>query len=109
MLSTWNGIPIAYDLAPANTDERVAIESLLEMAQGCTIYGDKGFIDCDWQIQVQQRMGNQIWTVLRKNQQYQHSPSLNRFISRMRQRIEGVFHEIQNTGRNPESTAQQNH
>lgn len=29
-------------------------------------------------------------------------PSLNRFISRVRQRIEGVFHVIQNTGRNLE-------
>lgn len=27
---------------------------------------------------------------------------MKRFISRIRQRIEGVFHEIQNTGRNPE-------
>ncbi|MBD2329769.1 hypothetical protein [Alkalinema sp. FACHB-956] len=44
-LSTWKGVLIAYDLVPANTDERVAI---------------------------------------------------------VRQRIEGVFHEIQNTGRNPE-------
>lgn len=102
LLSTWDGITLAYDLVPANTDERVAIESVLAVAQGCTIYGDKGFIDSDWQRQVQQRTGNQIWTVLRKNQKQQHSPSLNRFISRVRQRIEGVFHEIQNTGRNPE-------
>lgn len=43
LLSTWQGIPIAYDLVPANTDERVAIEALLEIARGCTIYGDKGF------------------------------------------------------------------
>lgn len=102
LLSTWNGIPIAYDLVPANLDERVAIESVLEMAQGCTIYGDKGFIDANWQLQVQRRTGNQIWTVRRKNQKQQHCPSLNRFISRVRQRVEGVFHEIQNTGRNPE-------
>ncbi|EKF03175.1 MULTISPECIES: hypothetical protein [unclassified Tolypothrix] len=27
---------------------------------------------------------------------------MKRFISRVRQRVEGVFHEIQNTGRNPE-------
>ena len=25
LLSTWNGIPIAYNLAAANTDERVAL------------------------------------------------------------------------------------
>jgi hypothetical protein len=38
----------------------------------------------------------------RVNQHQQHSPSLNRWISRIRQRIEGVFHKLQNTGRNPE-------
>lgn len=30
------------------------------------------------------------------------SSELKRLISGVRQRIEGVFHEIQNTGRNPE-------
>jgi hypothetical protein len=102
LLSTWHGLPISYDLGPANLDERVAIESLLERVQGCPIYGDKGFIDADWQLQGQQRTGNRIWTVPRKNQKQQHSPALNRFISRVRQRIEGVFHALQNTGRNPE-------
>lgn len=38
----------------------------------------------------------------RKNQKQQHPVHLNRFICRVRQRIEGVFHESQNTGRNPE-------
>ncbi len=46
--------------------------------------------------------GNQIWTIHRENQQHQHSSDLKRLISKVRQRIEGVFHEIQNTGRNPE-------
>jgi hypothetical protein len=102
LLTTWTGIPIAYDLVPAHTNERQAIELVLAVARGSTIYGDKGFIDQSWQCQVQQRTGNQIWTVLRKNQTQQHSTALNRFISSVRQRIEGVFHEIQNTGRNPE-------
>lgn len=101
-LSTWTGIPIAYDLVPANTDERVAVESVLEAVRGSTIYGDKGFIDSDWQAQLQRRTGNQLWTVPRKNQTQQHPAVLKRFISQVRQRIEGVFHEIQNTGRNPE-------
>ncbi|MBF2079668.1 MAG: hypothetical protein IGR76_14400 [Synechococcales cyanobacterium T60_A2020_003] len=35
LLSTWSGIPIAYDLVPANTDERFAIESLLDVVRGC--------------------------------------------------------------------------
>lgn len=102
LLSTWDGVPIAYDLVPAHTDERVAVESVLDAVRGGTIYGDKGFIDSDWQAQLHQRTGNQLWTVHRTNQKQQHPPSLKRFISKVRQRIEGVFHEIQNTGRNPE-------
>jgi hypothetical protein len=46
--------------------------------------------------------GNRIWTIQRENQHQQVSSDLKRLISRVRQRIEGVFHEIQNTGRNPE-------
>lgn len=37
LLSTWNGIPIAYDLVPANPDERVAVASVLDQVRGCTI------------------------------------------------------------------------
>lgn len=33
MLSTWNSIPIAYDIVPANTDERIAAEGVLEMVR----------------------------------------------------------------------------
>lgn len=38
----------------------------------------------------------------RENQHHQNSAQFKRLISLVRQRIEGVFHEIQNTGRNPE-------
>jgi hypothetical protein len=102
LLSTCSGIPIAWDLVPAHTDERVSVASILDAVRGSTIYGDKGFIDADWQAQLQARTGNRLWTLHRVNQKTQHPPALKRFISRVRQRIEGVFHEIQNTGRNPE-------
>jgi transposase len=102
MLSTLEGLPIAYDLVAANIDERQAVESVLDTVRGCDVYGDKGFIGKDWQEAIASSTGNQIWTIHRENQQHQHSPSLKRLIGRLRQRIEGVFHEIQNTGRNPE-------
>ena len=102
MLSTLDGIPIAYDLVSANTDERQAVEGVLQVANGCDIYGDKGFIGQDWQSEIAEFTGNQIWTIQRENQHYQSSSNFKRLISRVRQRVEGVFHEIQNTGRNPE-------
>ena len=119
MISTLKGLPIAYDLVPANTDERQAVESVWEIAQGCDVYGDKGFIGHDWQSEIFRSTGNRILTIHRENQHHQNCSQFKRLISRIRQRIErgsprrtraqgqvsleGVFHEIQNTGRNPEN------
>jgi hypothetical protein len=43
-----------------------------------------------------------IWTPRRSNQSIQNTHSLDRYLSSVRERIEGVFHEIQDTGRNTE-------
>jgi hypothetical protein len=43
-LCTLDGIPIVYELVPANTDERLAAESILYALRGCRVYSDKGFI-----------------------------------------------------------------
>lgn len=102
MLSTLEGLPLAYELVPANTDERQAVEGVLQLVNGCDIYGDKGFIGQEWQAQITESTGNRIWTIQRENQDQQHSATFNRLLGKVRQRIEGVFHEIQNTGRNPE-------
>lgn len=102
LLCTTTGVPIAFDVVPANTDERAAVEATLQTVRHSEVYGDKGFLSDPWQRHLQQHSGNRLWTVHRSNQNQQHPPNLKRFISKVRQRIEGVFHEIQNTGRNPE-------
>jgi hypothetical protein len=40
-----NGLPVVYDLVPANSDERLAAETVVAYLQGCHIFGDKGFIE----------------------------------------------------------------
>ena len=102
VLSTLEGIPVAYELVPANTDERKAVEGVLQVVRGSDIYGDKGFIGQHWQSEITFSTGNRIWTIQRENQLQKVNPVVKRLISRVRQRIEGVFNEIQNTGRNPE-------
>ncbi len=94
MLSTLKGLPIAYELVAANTDERQAVEGVLETVCNCDIYGDKGFVGQDWQEEITSSTGNRIWTIHRDNQHHQNSSCLRRLISRVRQRIEGVFPEI---------------
>jgi hypothetical protein len=92
VLSTLKGLPVAYDLVAANTDERQAVEGILQVVYGSDIYGDKGFIGQDWQEEVTRSTGNRIWTIQRENQHQQTSSNFKRLVSRVRQRIEGVFH-----------------
>jgi len=102
MISTLKGMPIVYDLVPANFDERLAAEAMLDYLSACDIFADKGFIGLEWQSQIFDQTWNLIWTPKRSNQYQQNSKHLDRWLSRVRERIEGLFHELQNTGRNIE-------
>lgn len=101
-ISTLNGIPIVYDLVPANLDERLAAEAIIDYLVSCDIFADKGFIGLEWQTQIFDQTNNLVWTPRRTNQAVQNDQALDRWLSSVRERIEGVFHEIQNTGRNIE-------
>jgi hypothetical protein len=102
LLSTLDGIPVAYELVPANSDERVAAEEVLHAIWNCDVFGDKGFLGEDWQQTQQDRQGNRIWTPKRVNQKVQNPEGFDRWLNRIRERIEGAFNEVQNTGRNLE-------
>ena len=101
-LCTLEGVPFVYELVPANTDERLAAESVLYALRGCNVYADKGFIGEDWQNQIFRHTRNRIFTAKRANQEHQNPVEFDRWLNSIRERIEGVFNEIQNTGRNIE-------
>jgi hypothetical protein len=101
-VTTLNGLPIVYDLVPANSDERKAAESVIDYFSYCDFFADKGFLGFQWQTQIFDQTNNLIWTPQRSNQKYQNVKSLDRWLNSIRERIEGVFHEVQNTGRNIE-------
>jgi len=101
-LSTLDGIPVAYELVPANLDERLAAEAVIDYLASCDIFADKGFLGHEWQTSIFDQTNNLIWTPKRKNQYVQNSKALDRWLSSVRERIEGVFHEVQNTGCNLE-------
>jgi len=101
-ITTFSGIPVVYELVPAHTDEREAAAAVLVYLRGCQIIGDKGFIGMDWQAQVYAWTQNQIWTPKRSNQYQQNPKGLDRWLNSVRERIEGVFHELSNTGRDLE-------
>jgi hypothetical protein len=102
MITTLEGLPVIYDLVPANTDERAAVEALIDRMTNADLIGDKGFLGVAWQAQMLEQTGNTIVTPLRKNQKAHQSEDFARLLNRLRERIEGVFHELQNTGRNIE-------
>jgi hypothetical protein len=101
-VTTFDGLPIAYEMVAANTDERVAAEEVLSSLRSCDIFGDKGFIGARWQQEVKEQSGNRIWTAKRINQKEQNPVWFDRLLSSVRERIEGSFNELQNTGRNLE-------
>ena len=59
-LCTLDGIPIVYELVSANTDERLAAESVLYALRSSDIYADKGFIGEDWQKRIFRHTRNRI-------------------------------------------------
>lgn len=102
LLSTCDGLPVLYDLVPANTDERLAADSVLYQVADCDILADKGFLGMDWQATIAEETGNCVFTPKRVNQARQNAPELDKRLGALRERIEGVFHQLQNTGRNLE-------
>jgi len=102
MLVTLDGIPVEYDLVPANLDERDAADVVVYRVRDCDIFGDKGFIGADWQATLFEHTGNRMWTTKRANQIQQNPPEFDRLLTHVRERIEGVFHRLQNSGRNVE-------
>lgn len=98
-LVTLDGLPVVYDLVPANLDERDAAEAVLYRVKDCDIFADKGFIGQDWQADIQCHSTNRIWTTKRVNQVQQNPASFDALLNRLRERIESTFNQLQNTGR----------
>jgi hypothetical protein len=102
MVTTLDGLPVLYELVPANIEERQAAETVLTRLANAQVFGDKGFLGDEWQRQIEQQTGNRVTTPRRVNQKIQHPAGFERLLNSVRERIEGVFHEIQNTGRSLE-------
>ena len=101
-ITTFSGLPVVYEMVPANTDERDAAEEVLSSLRACDVFGDKGFIGREWHQEIKEQSGNRVWTQKRVNQKEQNPEWFDRLLSGLRERIEGSFNELQNTGRNLE-------
>lgn len=105
MLTTLDGTPYAFELVPANTDERDAADEILgTLPSGSQAWSDKGFIGEDWQAQWAAANGTHIWTTKRQNQHLQNPPEFDRLLNRIRERVEGAFDILKEGGRSIEHT-----
>lgn len=104
MLTTLNGTPVAFELVPANTDERDAADEILDiLPPDSNVWSDKGFIGEEWQADWS-RQGVNIWTAKRENQKIQNPPEFDRLLNSVRERIEGAFDILKEGGRSVEHT-----
>ena len=103
MTSTLDGLPVLFDLVPARTDEREAAQAVVGHLFGCEILGDKGFIGKQWQGELFHKQHTRIFTPSRSNQKVQFPKAFTLWMQGKRERIDGVFNEVQNTGRDIES------
>jgi hypothetical protein len=100
---TLQGIPEHIELVPANTDERVAADEVLEhVPVGCRILGDKGFIGEEWKSGWRSR-GIEVITPRRENQ-VGFSLAFNKVLGSARERIESVFKQLKEGARSIERT-----
>jgi hypothetical protein len=88
LLITLDGRLLDFVLLPANADERVALEELLEQYRNLQVFADKGFLDQGRKDRLWQRYGHRIWTPKRKNQKQQDPPAWTKTCNRLRQRVE---------------------
>jgi len=95
MLITADGVPVAFELVPANTDERDAAEEVLHAANPESIaLGDKGFIDQQRQEDWRRRYGVTLYTYKRKNQHEQNPPFVQKLLNGNRRQIETTFSSL---------------
>lgn len=104
MLTTLDGTPYAFELVPANTDEREAADEILDtLPPGSNAWSDKGFIGEEWQADWS-RQEVQVWTTKRENQKVQNPPEFDRLLNGVRERVEGAFDILKEGGRSVEHT-----
>jgi hypothetical protein len=77
-----NGIPIVFDLGPANSDERKAAEAVIDYFSFCDFFAEKGFLGFKWLTQIFDQTNNLIWTPRRSNQKVQNAKNIERLLTK---------------------------
>jgi hypothetical protein len=104
MLTTLDGTPYAFELVPANTDERDAADEILDtLPPDSNAWSDLGFLGEAWQAAWAEQTIH-VWTAKRENQHEQNPPAFDRLLNQVRERVEGTFDILKEGGRSVEHT-----
>jgi hypothetical protein len=90
-LITLGGDVTDFELCAASVDELDGLEDLQASYVDKMVLGDLGYLSQHRTEHIEQAQHCQIWTPRRKNQKEQHDPRTQRFLVRIRRRIETVF------------------
>lgn len=101
LLCTPAGVPAACELVPASTDEPVAGEPVRDGMWQARILSDQGCLGTDEQQGCWETRGLTIPPPARRNQHTTRPAGFEGWLHRLRERSEGTFHEVRNTGRHP--------
>lgn len=93
LVTTDTGIPLDYNLAAANIDERKLLLEI-NLPANTTIIADKGFIGNDVANQLKQEANITLVTPLRRNMLKRIPMKLAATISRIRKRIETTISQL---------------
>lgn len=90
LVTTAEGIPVHFDLTPANISDVSMAEELLSVLDHATVLGDKGYVSESIAQKLLRERGIDLWTPKRKNQKHHEK---QQFQSGIRQIVE-VANEI---------------
>jgi len=89
LVTTIEGIPLHFDLTPANVaDVSIMEELLVRTASNATVLADKGYISHELALSLAERNGIDVWTTKRQNQKGRESKQERKHLNALRQKIE---------------------
>ena len=93
-ITTSAGAIQAFEITPANVDDRTALEDLSSVVKpGSVIIGDKGYISSPLAEKLKAQ-GQTLLTLKRKNSCQAYTPTLQQEIYKQRRRIETTFSQL---------------
>jgi hypothetical protein len=95
LVSSQQGLPLAYAVANADIDDREVLPEMISSFLNSITIGDKGYVSESLRQELHQNYGITLLAQKRSNQKKTYSPQLKRTINRLRKRVETVNNQLE--------------